>query len=219
LKFYVIIPVKSLSEGKQRLARILGEKERKKLTFCMLQDVLSVVLRSEKVNEAVVVSPDREILRLAKKLGAVALAEKANLGVNMAVSAGIKYCVRRRSPPVLVLPADIPLVSGWDLETMASLGFSKPSIVICPSLRLNGTNALLLNPPDIIETSYDADSFRGHLSAGRLKGLRVKVYLSGRVMLDLDVPEDLELFLKLEASMNTETYRFALEALKSGVKS
>jgi hypothetical protein len=38
-------------------------------------------------------------------------------------------------------------------------------------------------------------------------------------MLDLDVPEDLELFLKLEASMNTETYRFALEALKSGVKS
>lgn len=219
MKFYVIIPVKSLSEGKQRLARILGEKERKKLTFCMLQDVLSVVLRSEKVNEAVVVSPDREILRLAKKLGAVALAEKANLGVNMAVSAGIKYCVRRRSPPVLVLPADIPLVSGWDLEAMASLGSSKPSIVICPSLRLNGTNALLLNPPDIIETSYDADSFRGHLSAGRLKGLRVKVYLSGRVMLDLDVPEDLELFLKLEASMNTETYRFALEALKSGVKS
>jgi 2-phospho-L-lactate guanylyltransferase len=218
LKFYVIIPVKSLSEGKRRLARILGEKERKILTFCMLQDVLSVVLRSEKVNEAVVVSPDREILRLAKKLGAVALAEKANLGVNMAVSAGIKYCVRRSSP-VLVLPADIPLVSGWDLEAMASLGSSKPSIVICPSLRLNGTNALLLNPPDIIETSYDADSFRGHLSAGRLKGLRVKVYLSGRVMLDLDVPEDLELFLKLEASMNTETYRFALEALKSGVKS
>jgi len=218
LKVHVVIPVKSLGEGKQRLARILGEEQRKTLTLLMLQDVLSAVTRSPNVEEAVVVSSDREILRLAEKLGASVLAEKANLGVNIAVSAGLEYCVRRGCSAVLVLPADIPLLSPRDLEAMAALGFSSSSMVICPSLRLDGTNALLLNPPHTIETSYDADSFRGHLSAGRLKGLKVKVYLSGRVMLDLDTPEDVELFLKLEAGMNTETYRYASEALRLGVK-
>ena len=217
MKVHVVIPVKSLGEGKQRLARILGEEQRKTLTLCMLQDVLSVVIRSASVKETVVVSSDREVLRLAEKLGASALAEKANLGVNTAVSAGLEYCVEKGCSTVLVLPADIPLLSPSDLEAMVSLGFSGPSMVVCPSLRLDGTNALLLNPPRIIETSYDADSFRGHLSAGRLKGVKVKVYLSGRVMLDLDVPEDIELFLKLKAGMNTETYRYASEALRLGV--
>ncbi|RLI24731.1 MAG: 2-phospho-L-lactate guanylyltransferase [Candidatus Hecatellales archaeon] len=217
LKVYTVIPVKSLAGGKRRLAGILGRKQRETLTLCMLRDVLSTVLGCPKIEEAVVVSSDPEVLRLAGRLGAVALAEGGDHGVNEAVSRGIAYCVARGASLLLILPADIPLLSSLDLETLASLGL-KSSLVLTPSLRLDGTNALLLKPPEILQTSYDADSFRSHLSAGRLRGLRVKVYLSGRVMLDLDLPEDLELFLRLEASRNTETYRYASEVLEAGVR-
>jgi len=129
--------------------------------------------------------------------------------VNNAVRLGIQHCLRREAEAVLILPVDIPLISVGDVEAMVRLGNLKPSIVISPSLRFNGTNALLLHPPNLIETSYEKDSFRSHLKAGLSKGLKVKVYLSLRVMLDLDLPQDLKHFLRLKASLNTETYRFA----------
>ena len=217
MKLYTVIPVKSLTEGKRRLSKILGDGQREALTFHMLRDVLLTVLNSPRVEEAVVVSSDSEILRFASELGAVTLAESGNLGVNAAVSRGAAYCVAEGASSLLILPADIPLLSSLDLEALTSLS-SECSMVLTPSLRLDGTNALLLRPPKILETSYDADSFRSHLAAGKLKGLKVKVYLSGRVMLDLDLPEDLELFLRLEAGRNTETYRFASEILKAGVR-
>lgn len=218
MKVYAVIPVKSLEKGKRRLSPILSESQRRRLTLCMLKDVLSVVLKFRGLEGAVVVSSDVEILSLAERLGAVSLAEKGDEGVNRAVSKGIEYCLNRGASAGLILPADIPLLSRMDLETIEALGLKTPSVTIAPSLRFDGTNALLLNPPDAIQTSYDADSFQSHFKAGGTRGLKVKVYLSARVMLDLDLPEDLNLFLKLREAKDTETYKFASETLKLGVQ-
>ena len=213
MRLYVVIPVKGLNEAKGRLAGILSQSQRRELCICMFRDVALRVLDTENVEGLVVVSPDREIVKISRSLGADVLVEEGNFGVNRAVSKGINRCLNYGATAILILPADIPLILEEDIKFMARLGWKRGSAVICPSLRLDGTNALLLNPPRLMDTSYDRDSFRNHLAAGFGRGVKVMVYLSPRLMLDIDTPEDLRVFMSLEAGRNTETYSFCLRNL------
>ncbi len=215
MNLHTITPVKSLKETKRRLAPILSEEQRRRLTFHMLADLAQTLTKAKTVKQRLLISSDREILSRAGGLGFKPLAEDADRGVNAAVALGIRHSLDSGAEAVLVLPADIPLVTVEDLEVMVRLGSRKPSLVLTPSQRFNGTNALLLHPPNLIETCYDADSFRGHLTAAEALGLKAKVYLSARVMLDLDLPEDVYQFLRLKTGFHTETYRF-LSKLRLG---
>jgi len=210
LKLHVLIPMKSLKASKSRLASILNLEERKKLTLCMLQDMAETLRKAKPpVSKIFLATSDLKLLDLAETLGMEPLRENADLGVNSAVSLGVKRCLEERGDALLVLPGDLPLLSPGDLQVLAELGQAENSLVITPSLRFDGTNALLLHPPNLMETSYDRDSFKNHLASALSRSLTVKVYLSLRVMLDLDLPEDLQHFLRLKAGLNTETYRFA----------
>jgi 2-phospho-L-lactate guanylyltransferase len=213
LKLYVVIPVKALREAKARLASIMSHPQRRELCLCMFRDVTSKILRVKNVKGLVIVTSDPEIAEISRSMNAKVLIEKQSLGVNQAVLWGINYCLGFNASAILILPADVPLISEEDVEFLVRLGLNSPSAVICPSVRFDGTNALLLNPPRILETSYDFDSFRSHLTLGFGRRVNVKVYLSPRLMLDIDTPEDLRVFMSMEAGKETETYGFCLKKL------
>jgi 2-phospho-L-lactate guanylyltransferase (CobY/MobA/RfbA family) len=75
---------------------------------------------------------------------------------------------------------------------MIALGQVSPSVVIAPCHRADGTNALFLRPPDLLEFSFGAGSFEKHQQAADQIGIIPQIYCSPTVALDLDIPEDLK---------------------------
>jgi 2-phospho-L-lactate guanylyltransferase len=94
---------------------------------------------------------------------------------------------------VLVLPADLPLISPQDVETLISKADQPPVVVIAPDRRRSGTNALLAIPPGLIEYDFGPDSFQRHLDRAEQAGVRVEVCELPSLGLDVDIPEDLEI--------------------------
>jgi 2-phospho-L-lactate guanylyltransferase len=200
---FVIIPMKTLLESKTRLSIVLEPQERKTLTLTMLEDVLKAV-QSSKACQTVVVTSDLTVQELTDNFGVTYLPEKKQ-GLNQAVKQATHWCIRNDAEAVLVLPADIPLLTPEDVNQIIQQGSEKISIVLAPS-QSGGTNALLQKPPNLMPTYFGSDSFRRHFAEASHKGIPAKVYRSQRVAMDIDSLRDLENLLKIKRQ--TASHRF-----------
>ena len=99
---------------------------------------------------------------------------------------------------VLVLPADLPLLTREDILALIERAKKPPVVVIAPDRREEGTNALLICPAGLIEYDFGPGSFRRHCERAQQAGARFEVVKLQSLSLDLDLPEDLEMVLKLE---------------------
>lgn len=207
MKTYTVIPVKRLSDSKTRLSSILNSQERRMFSLCMLKDVLRATEDAKTLNQTVIVSSDNSVSEIAYDHDAIFLEETQQNGLNAAVRKATDWCVGEGAESVLTVPADIPLVLADDLEKMAFVCRSVPSIVITPSYNGSGTNALLRSPPNIILSNYGPDSFRRHIRSAISKQLAIYVYDSERIALDIDSVEDLIIFLK-QRTEESQAYRF-----------
>ena len=108
---------------------------------------------------------------------------------------------------MLLLPADIPAVDAAALERVLAAGDAagRPSVVLVPDRHGRGTNALLLDPPDVIDPAFGGDSRAGHawLASSADAAYAEVLDVLG---LDVDTPEDLLLAEAAapEASMSTD---------------
>jgi 2-phospho-L-lactate guanylyltransferase len=212
MKTAVIIPVKA-SEPKSRLASILSEPVRRRLTLATLSDVLRAVRSASDGMEIFVVSSDQDVLRQAAMAGASSLREEEDAGVNAAVSLGMEKT--GDADRWLILPCDIPFVRPDDIRRVLGLG-DRRRVVIAPSREMNGTNGLLVGKDSRIPLTYDEDSFWGHLRNAARVGLGVAVYAQMTVMLDIDSPRDVEAAMEMGAS--NETTRFLSHEFSHGSK-
>jgi len=201
---FAVIPAKGLDKAKSRLSPFLPIAERKELCLKMLEDVINAVKSVRNISQTVIVSNDLNVLHTTEKFGAEYL-EELRGGLNQAVSQAIDWCCKRGASSVLVLPIDIPLVTPKDLEGMLALK-DKASMVISPSRRGKGTNALLLTPPDVIPTLYGSQSFQRHLEEASDRGISFSCYRSKRIALDIDTVEDLIDFI-LTRAKETNAYK------------
>ena len=201
------IPLKSLSTSKSRLSSLLHPSERSLLTVSMLRDVLNAVKGSMTVSDAVLISPDSDVLRLADEFGVRGISQKGG-GLNEAVSQIVEWGLDNGASSILILPSDVPLVASEDIDMIATLSSEPRSVVISPSLD-GGTNAMFQHPPGVIPPCYGSDSFRTHLDLAIALRVRVEVYESPRLSLDIDSPEDLKAFLRNPSK--TFTYKLLSE--------
>jgi 2-phospho-L-lactate guanylyltransferase len=186
-RVFIIIPAKPLDQSKTRLAAVLPVQERANLSYRLLQQTIDL---ARQVGEVVVVSRDAAVRKLAKAAGAWALVETGE-GLNQALQQASAWVEARGGPAVLVLPGDLPLLQLSDLTEIVAAGRHSPSVVVAPSRRLDGTNALFLRPPGLIEFAFGPGSFEKHQQAARTSGVEPMIYRSPTVALDLDLPEDL----------------------------
>jgi 2-phospho-L-lactate guanylyltransferase len=77
-------------------------------------------------------------------------------------------------------------------------------IVIAPDRPEDGTNVLLVRPPDAIHFSYGPASFTAHRAQAAEHGLIVHEYRSATTAFDIDVPDDLETYRLLDAHAISE---------------
>lgn len=209
MSIFVVLPLKMLSEAKTRLAQALTPRERPEFVLSMFEDVLDAVTKATAVRNVLVISRDGAVLERACHFKVKALREKAPGGINSAVKQATDWCRANGAEGVLTLPADIPLITPADVNEIASLARQEPMVVITPSKREDGTNALLRRPPNIIPTRYGPNSFSLHLQEAAAKRIPFKVCKLPRIALDIDTIEDLIEFS--EEMSYTRSYRFVID--------
>ncbi len=185
---FTVIPVKPFQQAKTRLAAVLSLDERANLSRRLLQRTIHL---AGQVGEVVVISRDAGVRRVAKEAGAWALVEMGE-GLNEAVQQASEWVLAQGEQSMLVLPGDLPLLQLADVQAMMALGRPGPALVIAPCQRRDGTNALLLNPPNLIPFAFGPGSFARHQQAGQARGVVPLIYDSATLALDLDLPGDLE---------------------------
>lgn len=203
MSVYAVVPVKATIKSKARLSTVLNPQERQTLTLTMLEDVLKA-LKSSSVYQIGVISSDLTVQALTNKFEAVFLSESQR-GLNQAVEQATEWCNQNKAESVLILPADIPLITTEDINQIVKLGSEETSVVISPSLNW-GTNALLQKPPRLMPARYGPYSFKKHVDEASAKGVAAKIYNSPRITIDIDSLEDLKGFLKVESQ--TVSQRF-----------
>jgi 2-phospho-L-lactate/phosphoenolpyruvate guanylyltransferase len=199
MSLWAIIPVKPLRRGKSRLASVLSEDERALLNYTMLSNTLRTLAEVPEVAERLVVSRDPAALALAREFGARTLQEDGNPGLNTALRRATVVAQVYSARGVLILPADLPLLTPADVNELISYTDKPPVVVIAPDRRGEGTNALLSSPAGLIEYQFGPGSFRAHMQQAKDFGIRIQVCSLFSLGLDLDLPEDLELLRQMKA--------------------
>jgi 2-phospho-L-lactate guanylyltransferase len=194
-KLRAIVPVGPFAQAKQRLASCLTPRERSAFARAMLEDVLSALLRAASLDGIVVITGDADAASLAHAVGATVLADAENAGINAAVENAARHCVREGRDGMLVIPADVPLITAADIEAIAKAHRAAPSVTLVRAGIDGGTNALACSPPDAMSFCFGEDSFRRHQEAARACGIEPQVLELARIERDIDRPEDLAAFL------------------------
>lgn len=175
----------------------------------MLTDVLTSVLHTPAVDRVAVVTSDPTLLALARQLGAFAVDEEYPRGLNGAVALGTEFCLRQGATALLVLLADLPLVTSEDIEWLFRQTNGGPEVILVPCKEGDGTNAMLRVPPLIIPPCFGGPSLVAYQAEARRQRVTCRVVEVPGIAFDLDSVEDLERF----AARKTEaqTYRVLRE--------
>jgi 2-phospho-L-lactate guanylyltransferase len=198
MTIWAIVPVKPLRRGKSRLAGLLSEEQRTLLNRYLLEHTLQVLNEIPEIEHTLVVSRDPAALALTRSLGGRTVLEDGAPQFNTAIKRATIVANTQGARAVLILPADLPLIKSTDIKNILRRGKKEPVVVIAPDRRLDGTNALLVNPAGLIEYGYGPGSFKRHSDRALEAGGRLAIIQTKRLGLDLDLPEDLELLGGLE---------------------
>jgi 2-phospho-L-lactate/phosphoenolpyruvate guanylyltransferase len=187
-----LLPVKRLSAAKSRLSGDFGNHEREQIARALLHDALELCASSDFVQWSVL-SSDEEVLNAATDRGLGVLTDEAE-GLNAAVAAAVSYIAAAGASSVTIVPADIPLAWRSDIVDILDTGATS-DVVVVPSRRDGGTNALYMKPPGIIQPRFGAGSLAAHVRLAERLGLRCSMLPLPRVQLDIDTIEDVDAFL------------------------
>lgn len=191
MKIFAIVPAKQFEKGKSRLASLLDIRDRVKLGGLLLDSTLCTLEKATAISNTIVVSSDVRAKTIAKIHGAIFLEEGKDIGVNNAVTLANDYCIQAGAEATIVVPQDLPLALSKDIDTICNAAKNWHNcLIICPSARCDGSNALLRRPPNLIDSYYDNNSFNKHINAAKKAGAKIKIILSHRMMQDLDTVDD-----------------------------
>ena len=203
MTLWAIVPVKPLRRGKSRLAGTLTEDERAELNQSLLKHTIETLSDLKEIEQVLVVSRDPHALTVARNHGARTVLEDGQPHLNTALKRATVVAQVYATRGVLVLPADLPLVSPQDIRELISRAVNPPVVVIAPDRHHKGTNALLISPSGLIEYDFGDNSFERHCERVRQAGARLEIVDLPTLGLDLDLPEDLEIVREMETSKST----------------
>lgn len=193
MSLWAIVPVKPLPRGKSRLSSVLSNDERIVLNRCLLIHTLETLKKSPGIERVLVISRDPQALSLAREHGAHTVQEHGAPQLNVALTRATLIAKTQARRGVLILPADLALLTPDEVAALLGHNQGPPVVVIAPDRRGQGTNALLVNPPGLIQYTYGPGSFARHCERARQVGARLEIVNLPALALDVDLPEDLEM--------------------------
>lgn len=196
MTYRAIIPVKSLSEAKSRLATHLTLHQRENLVLDMLHHVLQALRESNVLEQVSVVSSDQRVLRQAQAWGAQAVVEEMP-GHNAALHAAALQELAAGTSALLTIAADLPLLHPSDIRVLVAQSALYP-VVLASSRDGTGTNAILVRPPLAIPYLFGENSLQRYQQAASQWQLDSTIYHSIGLSLDIDTIDDLDDLYELQ---------------------
>ena len=187
-----ILPIKGLATAKQRLAPDFGDEDRREIAMALAQDAMKLA-RSSSFLTWWVVSNDDEVHDLARSSGLNGVKDEGE-GLNPAVRQAIEVVTREGATSATIVPSDVPLAYSGDVLDLVDTGATS-EIVLVPSAKDGGTNALYIRPPELIVPRFGRSSMQAHLALAERLGHRCSILVLPRLALDIDTVEDVDEFL------------------------
>lgn len=203
---WAAVPVKLFAQTKRRLMGLLSRGEREDLAGAMLEDVLAALTCTPCLAGVLVVTGDARATAIAQAAGALVISDDENTGTSAAVANAARHLAHARRQGMLVVPADVPLITAADVEAIVAAHRAAPSVTLVPAGADGGTNALAVSPPDAIAFHFGEASFRRHEESAAACGIEPQVLALARIQHDIDRPDDLANFLLTPSPTRTHAY-------------
>ena len=170
---HALIPFKPAGP-KSRLSGVLSQEEREAFARAMLEDVIAAA-KDANCSPVIIATElfDSEDVQ-------VTIADKD-------LSGALNEVLSQAAGPVLILMADLPLVSGPAIKRVVA---TTSDIGIVPG-RGGGTNAIFVRDPAKFHVDYYGMSFLKHTKIAQEAGLSCEVIDSFLIHTDIDEEEDL----------------------------
>lgn len=177
----LVVPVKSFTVAKGRLAGTLSPAERKSLA----RECATTVVRAASPWPAYVVCESDDIASWALEVGARCVRAHGT-GLNEAITDGVRAVRADGFSHVVVAHGDLPLA-----HSFAHL-VDERAVTIVPDRHRDGTNVLSFPTEFDFDTSYGTGSFDAHCRTVQQHGWTLHVVDDSELSLDLDTVDDLD---------------------------
>jgi 2-phospho-L-lactate guanylyltransferase len=178
----VVIPLRSFSNAKARLAAALDEDARALLARAMAE----VVVRAAGTRTVLIVTSAPEVVAWADETGLARIDDPGSL--DGAAAAGRAWARERGMTRCVIAHGDLPLAT--TLDAVAGDGTS-PVVVVVPDHRDDGNPVLSLPVNGAFTFSYGPGSAASHAAEARRRGFEVRIVRDHALSFDVDVPADL----------------------------
>lgn len=161
----------------------------------MLEEIIHTLTISPLIDKIIVITKDPQAIQICDKFEVVTITDTKESGVNNAVSLADDYLMENKFEASIVFPQDIPYMKTQDIEFVLKFKADRDFVIVVPSRRFDGTNALVRMPIDIMKTHYDEDSYKIHMTTAKEVTRDVSLVFVKRIMWDVDNLEDLQFLL------------------------
>ena len=195
-KTSILIPMRSLNDGKTRLSNLLSPNSRAKLIKLLFTQLLEK-LKTLKVefplifSDVLVITPCNEVEKICNEFDIIILKEQNLNGLNSALGKGLSWSSENFYDSSLIIPGDIIDPDTKDIKKILEMGkTSRESMIICPSTDF-GTNALFLTLPTKMDLQFGPNSFFEHQKEASKQSIETIIVPLDSLKDDLDTGKDL----------------------------
>jgi 2-phospho-L-lactate guanylyltransferase len=199
----LLIPVKDLSNAKQRLEAALDQTRRSQLAEAMLRDVLTAAAGVPSRVEVALVTGDERAKAIAGEFGFLVIEDTRNETETAAIEMATKWAEEHGYDTTIVIPGDVPLTRSDELHRVLDAAPEEGAVFV-PAYDRRGSNCILRRPASLIPLRFGNDSFLPHCEAMKKTGMPLVILELPGIGLDIDNPHELELLLAREGDTNAQ---------------
>jgi 2-phospho-L-lactate/phosphoenolpyruvate guanylyltransferase len=206
----VLVPVRSLCEGKTRLAGLLDAQARGALIRRLAARVIGTASAAVGSDAVMVLSAEAQVHGLAHSLGVRSLTDEGGADLNRALQAARRDPACANADLLLILFGDLPALHIADVHGLLAAAGRAAHVVIAPDRHHTGTNALVLPRGVAWRFHFGAGSFAQHCRAAEQAGRLSQRYDAWGTAFDMDDPSDFLLWRERRAAPANPAFRYPI---------
>lgn len=188
---WALVPLKRLDRAKRRLAPLMPEEERGRLSLAMVADVLAALAEVEDIERILLVSSEPEAGSLLARGDFDVFYSAQSEGMNRELEQAAAHASSRGAQRVLIVHGDLPYLTAPAIRKF--LAAAPPDGMQAAACKLGtGTNILLTPVPLRVPLVFGRQSLRRFRQLAEGVGQRLDVVQDPRLAADVDDSADFE---------------------------